>query len=541
MFPTPSCYNKRNIPYEAMVEFDEKLNHLYFSEQLEEINYSHYQSGDRFEKLEFFAETAKNLLQGNCPIYEQLAHDLTVRLGMNFRYIIRALSKDNIASLCHSIKRVTIKYFEENKTSLRLRTLNKKSEVYRNQVFNDIVGDLSLGGPDRALHVLKKFEEYHQTFTFGCPNQTSIEKLTSYVRAVLEKQKQGNQPDCVEGLLNTLDKVVFDGVVYSIKHVTGCARSALVCGLFNTKNTSSTDPSPPSDVNFTTSWLNKLSRTHQGCKTPFRRDLMTCARLALHDMMLVGLKKVRVEEVDSFKALIKGASNSSVEKVIKPLQSDPVWNHAMKQYDLARNLVDVGGTATLEDVELVTLEIMTLPNVVLDQLKRQGTRIIVCREGVTEVLQELKGKIPRGYTDGSTWDSVLGCNDSEKNIAVIATTIGPDGKRWVPPKGFRHGCQNICMHEVAHAFDLNHRPDSKRPFNYFNHPSFANARAADLAKLPPYCLQPDPAGAQETFAESASRYFGGDPKLQSDWPNIFNFWFATDQLWREKYPEGWFG
>jgi hypothetical protein len=50
------------------------------------------------------------------------------------------------------------------------------------------------------------------------------------------------------------------------------------------------------------------------------------------------------------------------------------------------------------------------------------------------------------------------------------------------------------------------------------------ARTADLATLSAYELQAGSAGREETYAESASRYYGGDATDAANHPNLHDYW-----------------
>jgi hypothetical protein len=105
------------------------------------------------------------------------------------------------------------------------------------------------------------------------------------------------------------------------------------------------------------------------------------------------------------------------------------------------------------------------------------------------------------------------------NEVVIATTgHGTPGGPQVPPTGNGHGAFDLAAHESMHGYD----GGGATPKH--NDAAFQAARTKDLAKLGPYFTQAGEAGLQETFAESAARYYGKDPTLKTDWPNLYKYW-----------------
>jgi hypothetical protein len=75
------------------------------------------------------------------------------------------------------------------------------------------------------------------------------------------------------------------------------------------------------------------------------------------------------------------------------------------------------------------------------------------------------------------------------------------------------------LHESAHGLDMGRGT----PFMSAN-PTFIDARNLDLNSLSSYERQPSPAGEEETFAESAARFYmeqdAGFPHLHGYWTSI---------------------
>jgi Mlc titration factor MtfA (ptsG expression regulator) len=99
---------------------------------------------------------------------------------------------------------------------------------------------------------------------------------------------------------------------------------------------------------------------------------------------------------------------------------------------------------------------------------------------------------------------------------VIATAGHPNNPH-VPNTGEGHGAHNLVLHETAHGLDLGGGGGSANA-------DFNAARTADAATLGTYESQAGNAGQQETYAESAARYYGGDPNDAASHPNLHRYW-----------------
>lgn len=183
---------------------------------------------------------------------------------------------------------------------------------------------------------------------------------------------------------------------------------------------------------------------------------------------------------------------------------------AAEAREIAARLVRPGGTGTAEDAAIVAADLAQLPVEVLRYMEAKGVTVVAARGSVTDYIAELRGVTPRGWPPGTSWDTVPGL--ARGTEVVIAVRNGR-----VPPTGDGHGAYSLLIHETFHGIDhgggeLSHGQ------------AFRDARQADYANLSDYEKQAGDAGLQETFAETAARYFGGDPTLQTELPNIYAFW-----------------
>lgn len=186
---------------------------------------------------------------------------------------------------------------------------------------------------------------------------------------------------------------------------------------------------------------------------------------------------------------------------------------------LLDSLLIAGGTGTAADLAAVRAEVARLSASILAFFASKSVRIVACRGSVTDFETSLRGKRPRSWPPGATWDTVPGTYLQERKRVVVAT-VDSGGRRVVPVSGQGHGSFNLAVHEAMHGHDI----ESGRRLTKSK--KFKAARKADSGRLPEYLLQKGNAGLEETFAESAARHFGGDPALARDWPALAAWWAA---------------
>ena len=184
---------------------------------------------------------------------------------------------------------------------------------------------------------------------------------------------------------------------------------------------------------------------------------------------------------------------------------------------LLDSLVIPDGSGTAEDVAAVRDEVARLSEAILGFFAAEGVKVIACRGSVTDSEQSLRGKRPRSWPPGATWDIVPGTYLQNRKRVVVATVAGAGG-RVVPATGQGHGSFNLAIHEAMHGHDI----ESGRRLSKSR--KFKAARKADAGRLPQYLLQKGNAGLEETFAESAARHFGGDGAFAGDWPALASWW-----------------
>ena len=234
------------------------------------------------------------------------------------------------------------------------------------------------------------------------------------------------------------------------------------------------------------------------------KQVISLCSETLTTMQLVdqGLDRARAEEVaDVSQELI----DTGVDRA-KALEV----GHVMK----------TGGSGTVEDSKIVAKQVAELPMDVVQGLRAKGTDVVACRDSITDHIPDLKGKKPRGWKKG-TWDSVPGLFDPNENEVVIATRGHKTAEgAHVPKTGDGHGAYDLVTHEAMHGYDHN---GGGTP--HHSDPDFVAARKADYDKLgDDYYTQSGAAGMEETYAESAARYYDGDPTLKTEWPHLYEYW-----------------
>ena len=221
---------------------------------------------------------------------------------------------------------------------------------------------------------------------------------------------------------------------------------------------------------------------------------------------------------DAIKALDK--LEPGVKAAFDAARAPPVPDAAQlkARKESAKKVTATAGHGTAADADLVVEQLAKMPKALLDALDKHGTKVKVCRGSVTDYLTELKGVKPRGWPDGSTWDSVPGLQQPDKKEVVIATIGHGSGDAHVPKTGEGHGCANLVIHESAHGVDYAADPHLSLG-EVFN-----KARDPDKGALDEYKSQPGAAGQEETFAESCARFYSNDPWGAENTPHLQKYW-----------------
>jgi hypothetical protein len=214
----------------------------------------------------------------------------------------------------------------------------------------------------------------------------------------------------------------------------------------------------------------------------------------------------------------------------------PQIHEALKSL-LIQQLCAAKGSADAADVAIIAKELQKLPLATLRAFKAAGGRIVVCRGSVTDYRPDLKGVVPRGWQSGRTWDSVPGLRDPAKNEVIIAVIgHGTEAGPHYPLTGEGHESANLLVHEMFHQIDAGTDPPRGQGAD------FNRARGLDVTELSEYelqeserevCVPPasdhsrlsdgETAGQQETYAESAARFFAGDSSSDS-YPHLHEYW-----------------
>lgn len=157
-----------------------------------------------------------------------------------------------------------------------------------------------------------------------------------------------------------------------------------------------------------------------------------------------------------------------------------------------------------------------IPKNVRDQIERDGVTVVPT-DKVTDVMPELKGKKPRGWPPGSSWEDVDGAYDIDGKRAIVAERQNAGNK----PQNRNVG--GLTRHEVGHAADATGK--------YSDTKAFKDAYGKDVPGIPKgaaatldYFLQSGDAGHEETWAEVFAVETGG--ASQNIFTPLFNKHFV---------------
>lgn len=146
-------------------------------------------------------------------------------------------------------------------------------------------------------------------------------------------------------------------------------------------------------------------------------------------------------------------------------------------------------------------DIASLPPPILQHLAEAVDDIHVSTKNITDLgrsghMARSKGERPRGWEEGETFEQTAGVYiKSRREVLVSAPlTAGYDS--------------SVVLHEIGHAIDgpmpdnqVSRTPEFESAWKDFTSGNYVNSRH-------PYFNQEYPAGAEETFAEAFSLYFG---------------------------------
>ena len=143
---------------------------------------------------------------------------------------------------------------------------------------------------------------------------------------------------------------------------------------------------------------------------------------------------------------------------------------------------------------------------------------------LTDGFPKLKGKHPRGWSKGSTWDNVDGLHDPSTKVVLSAY-------RYTTPHSTMSRVSNrvnyVFHHEVGHGFDFTAKGQI-----YSSRSVFRRAYKSDVKKITSqrkkeinYFLQAGGAGPKEIFAEIFANLMGapGHMEILNDFPRVTQY------------------
>lgn len=149
----------------------------------------------------------------------------------------------------------------------------------------------------------------------------------------------------------------------------------------------------------------------------------------------------------------------------------------------------------------------TIPESVWRDMTRHGWQIHLASQ-VTDAAPQLRGHRPRGWPEDAKWENTDAVHLAREKLVVVAelreTTSGE--------MKTNSRVEGLLRHEMGHAFDVASGRGALRSASS----AFQEAYRMDLDEMTPemrsqlaYYVQPDEAGAQETFAEAFGILLGG--------------------------------
>lgn len=148
-----------------------------------------------------------------------------------------------------------------------------------------------------------------------------------------------------------------------------------------------------------------------------------------------------------FPLTLIGSSQAAIEGIF--LKNSPnlaLYSKELSSSSLLGNLVILPNEPFDEqEVAKIIFRIDQIPSSILLKMNEKNIKIKLFNGRLTDntTAHHLKGKIPRGYTNGLTWDDVPGIGGS----SIVLVKIGSSNK------GNGHGSINLELHELAHSLD----------------------------------------------------------------------------------------
>ncbi len=170
-----------------------------------------------------------------------------------------------------------------------------------------------------------------------------------------------------------------------------------------------------------------------------------------------------------------------------------VWTQLAGSNNLPN--VRMHGASNAPDLQRVIDRIAHVPRAAIEATDRLGTRVTLFDGKLTDVhgYRSLRGRHPRGWPPGATWDSVPGAG-GERGAAVRVSS---------EERGHDHGSTSLVLHEYGHVID--HAFASWTERSASSSAAFRNGPWQQMrSRLAPTSYLRD--HPEEWFAESFARY-----------------------------------
>jgi len=223
------------------------------------------------------------------------------------------------------------------------------------------------------------------------------------------------------------------------------------------------------------------------------------AEKAEREILFIKGTTFKIDKIVGNKVFMTEITKQTQLKKVRPISSVTTTSKVGTSYV---------GTTSKEFRKLVDDTIEAYPEKVKLALNDNGISYKVGNK-LTEIFPDFKGKHPRGWPSGTTWDSVNGVYIKSTKSITVAETYRPVRSKVFTdtPKSQIKGILN---HETGHGFNRTLRIREKILTEYCNTGEFKTAYAKDFGAMTKdeikrkglqYYHQAGEAGRSETFAE----------------------------------------
>ena len=194
------------------------------------------------------------------------------------------------------------------------------------------------------------------------------------------------------------------------------------------------------------------------------------------------------------------------------------------------------GSDGIGHLATVTGALSQLPSPILSNLRDNDVRWIVTHDSPDQGFPEANLTAPIAQNHPEAWPNGKDIGDMSSMYVNASARPGLRPNTVVigteNPQG--DSSFNVTLHETGHAYDdISGGLSKSQKFmqaylsdvpNMTGPTDATDDNPSDAYYLPQTTPNDAGRGARETFAEGFARFYGSDPDLQKDWPNMYRFW-----------------